>query len=270
MVNLVMRVGVNNVEYPQEDPDDLIQDEEEIMNEYANHHQEEDEDDYLPNYDVVPRRSSGRAHLPSADPNNNNNSNNNSVINSDREAADNRINHDVVDGGWDDDFSTAVSSATDQIAARASATDRIEQQHHNNNGNYAAHEQRQQQQRERPQSLHDSGCETCGILSVDNELWDVFGVRTCFACKVTDAGLKLITKSKAKEEYLLNDSQLSSLGRVRKENPKKPGWNAMILFLKRQVVARARQVWLAHESAAAHASSSVRLLEPVCFFARTS
>ena len=145
--------------------------------------------------------------------------------------------HDAdADEGWDDDadFLAAASAATDQAAANT-----INRREQNSGklsfessessrsipGKNGQQQQQQQQQQQRPpsMSLRDSGCERCGILSIDNEILDVFGVRTCFACKAADVGLKLITKSKTKEEFLLNDSQLSSLGSVRKENPRKPG-----------------------------------------------
>lgn len=60
----------------------------------------------------------------------------------------------------------------------------------------------------------------------------MFGVIVCNGCKARE---ELITKSTAKELYLLTDGDLKKLGSIAKINPHKKEWNAMRLYMQSQV-----------------------------------
>ena len=82
-------------------------------------------------------------------------------------------------------------------------------------------------------------CTECGILEID-WMWDeTFGVQVCNSCKdkVPDK-YSLLTKTEAKEDYLLTDPELrdeSLLPHLERPNPHKSTWNNMMLFLRCQV-----------------------------------
>uniref|UniRef100_A0A8C2SVJ7 XPA, DNA damage recognition and repair factor n=1 Tax=Coturnix japonica TaxID=93934 RepID=A0A8C2SVJ7_COTJA len=63
---------------------------------------------------------------------------------------------------------------------------------------------------------------------------------------------KLITRTEAKEEYLLKDCDLDKrepvLRFIVKKNPHNPRWGDMKLYLKLQVIKRALEVWGSEES----------------------
>mmetsp|Transcript_7479 Transcript_7479/g.19308 ORF Transcript_7479/g.19308 Transcript_7479/m.19308 type:complete len:201 (-) Transcript_7479:907-1509(-) len=71
--------------------------------------------------------------------------------------------------------------------------------------------------------------------SIDRPFQDTFGVSACFSCKRSREGLELITKTFAREEYLLKDVDLNVLPYLSKSNPHKSGWAPMKLYLKFQV-----------------------------------
>mmetsp|Transcript_8164 Transcript_8164/g.17499 ORF Transcript_8164/g.17499 Transcript_8164/m.17499 type:complete len:175 (+) Transcript_8164:18-542(+) len=77
-----------------------------------------------------------------------------------------------------------------------------------------------------------SGCSKCGCLSFNSAYYNTFGVFLCDACKKDE---KLMSKSNAKQLYMLTDKDLSKLGTVTKTNPQHKNWTAMKLYLQSQV-----------------------------------
>ncbi|KAK9784246.1 putative XPA protein C-terminus-domain-containing protein [Seiridium cardinale] len=82
-------------------------------------------------------------------------------------------------------------------------------------------------------------CRECGSLEIDF-VWDeVFNIAVCNKCK--EAGpdkYSLLTKTEAKEDYLLTDPELRDeelLPHLSKPNPHKSHWHDMMLFLRCQV-----------------------------------
>lgn len=85
-------------------------------------------------------------------------------------------------------------------------------------------------------------CRECNSLEVDWKWQDVFGVGVCKACKdKIPEKYSLLTKTEAREDYLLTDPELRDeelLPHLEKPNPHK-FYNNMQLFLRLQVEAYA-------------------------------
>lgn len=83
------------------------------------------------------------------------------------------------------------------------------------------------------------GCSECGSLEVDWQWVDIFKCRVCSKCKEeVPEKYSLLTKSEAREDYLLTDPELKDedlLPRLEKPNPHKSTWQPMLLFLRYQV-----------------------------------
>ena len=82
-------------------------------------------------------------------------------------------------------------------------------------------------------------CRECGNLEVDFTWLDVFRCSVCKTCveKLSDK-YSLLTKTEAKEDYLLTDPELRDeelLPHLERPNPHKSTWNNMMLFLRYQV-----------------------------------
>lgn len=86
-------------------------------------------------------------------------------------------------------------------------------------------------------------CRECGSLDIDFKWQDVFGVGVCNACKDKFPDkYSLLTKTEAREDYLLTDPELKDeelLPHLERPNPHKTNWNNMQLFLRLQVEAYA-------------------------------
>ena len=85
----------------------------------------------------------------------------------------------------------------------------------------------------------DKLCRECGSLEIDWKWEEVFGCAVCNSCKekVPDK-YSLLTKTEAKDDYLLTDPELRDeelLPHLVKPNPHKATWNNMMLFLRFQV-----------------------------------
>lgn len=82
-------------------------------------------------------------------------------------------------------------------------------------------------------------CRECGRLEIDWKWEEVFGCCVCNACKeVYPERYSLLTKTEAKEDYLLTDPELRDeelLPHMERPNPHKATWNNMMLFLRYQV-----------------------------------
>lgn len=82
-------------------------------------------------------------------------------------------------------------------------------------------------------------CKECGSLEIDWKWDEVFGTQVCAACKdKVPERYSLLTKTEAKEDYLLTDPELKDaalLPHLAKPNPHKSTWNDMMLYLRYQV-----------------------------------
>ncbi|KAI9800474.1 MAG: hypothetical protein M1833_003360 [Piccolia ochrophora] len=82
-------------------------------------------------------------------------------------------------------------------------------------------------------------CRECGSMEIDWKWDDVFGCRVCSRCKEKYADkYSLLTKTEAREDYLLTDPELKDpdlLPHLDRPNPHKSTWNNMMLYLRYQV-----------------------------------
>ena len=82
-------------------------------------------------------------------------------------------------------------------------------------------------------------CRECGGLEVDWKWKDVFGCLVCNGCKDKfPEKYSLLTKTEAREDYLLTDPELKDeelLPHLERPNPHKSTWNNMMLYLRYQV-----------------------------------
>lgn len=106
----------------------------------------------------------------------------------------------------------------------------------------------------RPGALVDCDaliCEECGRDFVESYLYDKFSKVVCDACKDMDEKHRLITKTDAKDRYLLKDTDLDkrepTLKFILKKNPHNNRWGEMKLFLESQVAERALEIWESDE-----------------------
>uniref|UniRef100_A0A8B9E4H8 XPA, DNA damage recognition and repair factor n=1 Tax=Anser cygnoides TaxID=8845 RepID=A0A8B9E4H8_ANSCY len=95
-------------------------------------------------------------------------------------------------------------------------------------------------------------CGDCGKEFMDSYLMQHFDWATCDNCRDAEDKHKLITRTEAKEEYLLKDCDLDKrepvLRFIVKKNPHNPRWGDMKLYLKVQVIKRSLEVWGSEES----------------------
>lgn len=82
-------------------------------------------------------------------------------------------------------------------------------------------------------------CRECGTLEVDWKWLDVFDIAVCSACKDKfPEKYSLLTKTEAREDYLLTDPELKDeklLPHLERPNPHKSTWHNMFLYLRCQV-----------------------------------
>lgn len=82
-------------------------------------------------------------------------------------------------------------------------------------------------------------CRECGTLEIDWKWLDIFGIAVCSACKDKfPEKYSLLTKTEAREDYLLTDPELKDenlLPHLERPNPHKSTWHNMFLYLRCQV-----------------------------------
>ena len=82
-------------------------------------------------------------------------------------------------------------------------------------------------------------CKDCGSLEIDWQWDELLKVQVCHSCKEKyPEKYSLLTKTEAKEDYLLTDPELKDvtlLPHLEKPNPHKSTWNNMMLYLRCQV-----------------------------------
>ena len=99
-------------------------------------------------------------------------------------------------------------------------------------------------------------CVDCGESEGQQKFFDAFAVSACYECQKASKGpggkYQVITKSKAKDEYLLTDRQLSKeeggLGCITMPNPRDSRYGDMRLYLRAQVEEVALQTWGSDEA----------------------
>ncbi|OQV21410.1 putative DNA repair protein complementing XP-A cells-like protein [Hypsibius exemplaris] len=95
-------------------------------------------------------------------------------------------------------------------------------------------------------------CEECERRFEDSWLLKQFTCKVCDECRDRDGKHGLITKTDAKQEYFLKDSDFTSreppLRCIVKKNPHNNNWGDMKLFLRCQIEDRAIEVWGSEEA----------------------
>ncbi|KAF7721159.1 hypothetical protein EC973_005156 [Apophysomyces ossiformis] len=101
-----------------------------------------------------------------------------------------------------------------------------------------------------PRSLDPSEnptCRDCKSMDLDPTFFQVFGLLVCPSCKEAQPDkYSLITKTEAKEDYLLTDEELRDkdiLPHWSKPNPHKSTWNNMMLYVREMVEDYAFKKW---------------------------
>ncbi|XP_076245715.1 DNA repair protein complementing XP-A cells homolog Xpac [Calliopsis andreniformis] len=94
-------------------------------------------------------------------------------------------------------------------------------------------------------------CEECQNEFQDSYLLQTFDLRVCDKCRDPQGKHSLITKTEAKQEYLLKDCDIDKreppLKYITKRNPHNVNWGEMKLYLHLQIEQRALEVWGSEE-----------------------
>lgn len=95
-------------------------------------------------------------------------------------------------------------------------------------------------------------CVDCEEEFCDSYLWKNFDYSSCDKCKDLDEKHELITRTDAKQEYLLKDCDLDKreppLKFISRKNPHKSSWAEMKLYLRLQVKTRAMEIYKTEEN----------------------
>mmetsp|Transcript_17059 Transcript_17059/g.48736 ORF Transcript_17059/g.48736 Transcript_17059/m.48736 type:complete len:472 (-) Transcript_17059:1440-2855(-) len=86
-------------------------------------------------------------------------------------------------------------------------------------------------------------CQDCGTVSLDQQMLSVYDEAICRACKNENLDFKVLTKSKAKEEFLITDDDMRKLPFVETSNPRRSGWTRMKLYVTKQVRSLSMKRW---------------------------
>lgn len=87
------------------------------------------------------------------------------------------------------------------------------------------------------------GCAVCGSAEIDAQLHGTFGVTVCTGCARDGDDYKLLSRTRAKEKFLLSDSDLAMLQFLSKPNPRNEAWKPVKLYLLRQCRALSWSRW---------------------------
>ncbi|KAF7993339.1 hypothetical protein HCN44_006399 [Aphidius gifuensis] len=94
-------------------------------------------------------------------------------------------------------------------------------------------------------------CEECGKEFNESYLFETFDLPVCNACRDPDEKHSLITKTEAKDQYLLKDHDFDKreppLKYIVRKNPHNSHWGEMKLYLHLQIEKRALEVWESEE-----------------------
>uniref|UniRef100_A0A182WIN9 XPA C-terminal domain-containing protein n=1 Tax=Anopheles minimus TaxID=112268 RepID=A0A182WIN9_9DIPT len=102
-----------------------------------------------------------------------------------------------------------------------------------------------------PVPIEHDECLECGDRFADSYLLSTFDYSVCDACRDSDGQHSLITRTEAKQEYLLKDCDLDRrdppLKYISRKNPHNVRWGEMKLYLHLQIEKRALEVWGSEE-----------------------
>ncbi|XP_055628963.1 DNA repair protein complementing XP-A cells homolog [Toxorhynchites rutilus septentrionalis] len=103
-----------------------------------------------------------------------------------------------------------------------------------------------------PLPIEFDDCVECGDKFADSYLLNTFEYKACDACRDSDGKHSLITRTEAKQEYLLKDCDLDKrepiLKYISRKNPHNVRWGEMKLYLHLQIEQRALEVWGSEEN----------------------
>ncbi|XP_041041716.1 DNA repair protein complementing XP-A cells [Carcharodon carcharias] len=95
-------------------------------------------------------------------------------------------------------------------------------------------------------------CEECGKEFMDSFLSSHFDLPVCDNCRDNEEKHKLITRTDAKQEFLLKDCDLDKrtpvLKYILKKNPHNTQWGDMKLYVRLQIIKRSLEVWGSEEA----------------------
>ncbi|XP_076869646.1 DNA repair protein complementing XP-A cells [Brachyhypopomus gauderio] len=95
-------------------------------------------------------------------------------------------------------------------------------------------------------------CEECSKPFMDSYLSKSFDLSVCDKCRDNEVKHRLISRTEAKQLFLLKDCDLDrrepALRFILRKNPHNPRWGEMKLYLKTQVVERSLEVWGSEEA----------------------
>ncbi|XP_067886396.1 DNA repair protein complementing XP-A cells isoform X2 [Heterodontus francisci] len=95
-------------------------------------------------------------------------------------------------------------------------------------------------------------CEECGKEFMDSFLSSRFDLSVCDNCRDNEEKHKLITRTDAKQEFLLKDCDLDKRSPVLKyilrKNPHNSQWGDMKLYVRLQIIKRSLEVWGSEEA----------------------
>lgn len=148
------------------------------------------------------------------------------------------VRDQLAHGGEDEEFDLAAAAAMDELERRGAAAPLPRAPTHDT----------------RPQQ-REGMCECCGDAPPNQRFLEAFGVLACFDCQRAHKGhggrYQVISKTKAKEEYLLTDRQLNKvyggLGCITMPNPHDSRFGDMKLYLRVQAEELAIQAWGSEE-----------------------
>ncbi|XP_043916935.1 DNA repair protein complementing XP-A cells [Protopterus annectens] len=95
-------------------------------------------------------------------------------------------------------------------------------------------------------------CGECGKEFMDSYLSNHFDLAVCDNCRDPEGKHKLMTRTDAKQEFLLKDCDFDKrepvLKYVLRKNPHNSRWGDMKLYLRLQIVKRSLEVWGSEEA----------------------
>eukprot|EP00834_Sanchytrium_tribonematis_P000554 NODE_10_length_61504_cov_0.956502.p26 type:complete len:255 gc:universal NODE_10_length_61504_cov_0.956502:34696-35460(+) len=87
-------------------------------------------------------------------------------------------------------------------------------------------------------------CEFCKSVEIDPIYYNTFKVKICKICiKDHESEFALLTKTEAKQDYMLTEPELKSLNHMEKVNPHRSQWYPMQLFLRKDLENFAIRKW---------------------------
>ncbi|VDL60142.1 unnamed protein product [Hymenolepis diminuta] len=113
----------------------------------------------------------------------------------------------------------------------------------------------------RPPDEEKPVCDECSRTFDDSFLLNNFDCQVCDGCRDHQGIHSLITRTAAKDRYLISDVDLDirepPLRRIFKKNPRNSTWGDMQLFLEAQVAARSLEIWGSEENVEAERANRV-------------